>query len=144
MTGQHNWFSSLCRRGGGVFLYTTALVLSLFAVTAVNAAPSIIVDVATGQVLSEDDSTASWFPASTTKLMTVYVALDAVRAGKLTMDTPMMVSPRAARMAPSKMGFRPGTEVTLQNALIMLMVKSANDVAVTVAEGVSGSVEAFA
>ena len=144
MTGQHNWFSSLCQLGGGFFLYTAALLLSLFAVTAVNAAPSIIVDVATGQVLSEDDSTTSWFPASTTKLMTVYVALDAVRAGKLTMDTPMMVSPRAARMAPSKMGFRPGTEVTLQNALIMLMVKSANDVAVTVAEGVSGSVEAFA
>ena len=83
-------------------------------------------------------------PASTTKLMTVYVALDAVRAGRLTMDTPLVVSARAASQQPSKMGFRPGTEVTLDNALKMLMVKSPNDVAVTVAEGVSGSVEAFA
>jgi D-alanyl-D-alanine carboxypeptidase len=55
-----------------------------------------------------------------------------------------MVSPRAAAMPPSKMGFRPGTPVTLDNALKMLMVKSPNDVAVTIAEGVSGSVEAFA
>ena len=70
--------------------------------------------------------------------------LDAVRAGKLTLDTPLVMSVRAARMPPSKMGFRPGTEVTLDNALKMLMVKSPNDVAVMVAEGVSGSVEAFA
>ena len=88
--------------------------------------------------------TAPWYPASLTKLMTVYVALDAVRNGKLTLDTPLIMSVRAARMPPSKMGFRPGTEVTLDNALKMLMVKSPNDVAVTVAEGVSGSVEGFA
>jgi D-alanyl-D-alanine carboxypeptidase len=62
----------------------------------------------------------------------------------MTMDTPFVVSQRAANMAPSKMGFRPGTQVTLDNALKMLMVKSPNDIAVTVAEGVSGSVEAFA
>ena len=95
-------------------------------------------------MLLEKDSTEIWYPASLTKLMTVYVALDAVRAGRLTMDTPLVVSARAASQAPSKMGFRPGTEVTLDNALKMLMVKSPNDIAVTVAEGVSGSVEAFA
>ena len=67
-----------------------------------------------------------------------------MRNGKLTLDTPLIMSARAARMAPSKMGFRPGTEVTLDNALKMLMVKSPNDVAVMVAEGVSGSLEAFA
>ena len=60
------------------------------------------------------------------------------------MDTPLVVSARAASQQPSKMGFKPGTEVTLDNALKMLMVKSPNDIAVTVAEGVSGSVEAFA
>jgi D-alanyl-D-alanine carboxypeptidase len=60
------------------------------------------------------------------------------------MDTPFVVSARAADMPPSKMGFRPGVQVTLDNALKMLMVKSPNDVAVTVAEGISGSVEAFA
>ncbi len=92
----------------------------------------------------QNEATAPWYPASLTKLMTVYVALDAVRNGKLTLDTPLVMSARAARMPPSKMGFRPGTEVTLDNALKMLMVKSPNDVAVMVAEGVSGSVEAFA
>jgi D-alanyl-D-alanine carboxypeptidase len=108
------------------------------------ATPSIVIDAPSGQVLEQDQATASWFPASTTKLMTVYVALDAVRAHRLSMDTPIAMSPRAARMAPSKMGFKPGSEVTLRNALVMLMVKSANDIAVAVAEGVSGSVEAFA
>ena len=64
-------------------------------------------DVDSGQVLFENNATALWYPASMTKLMTVYVALDAVRDGKLTMDTPLVVSARAARLQPSKMGFRP-------------------------------------
>ena len=109
-----------------------------------HATPFLVVDADSDQVLMQNEATAPWYPASLTKLMTVYVALDAVRAGKLTLDTPLVMSVRAARMPPSKMGFRPGTEVTLDNALKMLMVKSPNDVAVMVAEGVSGSVEAFA
>ena len=109
-----------------------------------EATPFLVADAGSGQVLIQNEATEVWYPASLTKLMTVYVALDAVRAGKLTMDTPLAMSARAASMAPSKMGFRPGTEVTLDNALKMLMVKSPNDVAVMVAEGVSGSVEAFA
>jgi D-alanyl-D-alanine carboxypeptidase len=112
--------------------------------TAAQATPYLVVDADSDQVLMQNEATAPWYPASLTKLMTVYVALDAVRAGKLTLDTPLVMSARAARMPPSKMGFRPGTEVTLDNALKMLMVKSPNDVAVMVAEGVSGSVEAFA
>ncbi|WP_159727196.1 D-alanyl-D-alanine carboxypeptidase family protein [Methylosinus sp. Ce-a6] len=112
--------------------------------SAAAAAPSVVIDVASGQVLAQEQATQSWYPASLTKLMTVYVALDAVRAGRIQYDTPMIVSPRALSMAPSKMGFPVGSEVTLRNALVMLMVKSANDIAVTIAEGVSGSVEAFA
>ena len=106
--------------------------------------PFIVMDVASGRLIAQRKATQTWYPASVTKLMTVYVALDAVRQGRLTLDTPLFVTSRAARMKPSKMGFNPGTEVTLDNALKMLMVKSANDVAVTIAEGVSGSVEAFA
>jgi D-alanyl-D-alanine carboxypeptidase len=120
-----------------------AAALAIGAVSA-RATPYLVVDADSDQVLAENASTAAWYPASLTKLMTVYVALDAVRSGKLTLDTPLVMSGRAARMPPSKMGFRPGTEVTLDNALKMLMVKSPNDVAVMVAEGVSGSVEAFA
>ena len=106
--------------------------------------PYLVMDVASGRIIEERIASHIWYPASVTKLMTVFVALEAVRQGRLTMDTPLEVTSRAARMKPSKMGFPPGTQVTLDNALKMLMVKSANDIAVTVAEGVSGSVEAFA
>jgi D-alanyl-D-alanine carboxypeptidase len=103
-----------------------------------------LIDANSGAVLYQDHATQPWYPASVTKLMTVYVALQAVRDHKIGFDTPLVVSARAASMPPSKMGFRPGSMVTLGNALKMLMVKSANDVAVTIAEGVAGSVEAFA
>lgn len=111
---------------------------------AAAAEPYIVADAETGDVLMQSDATEPWFPASTTKLMTVYVALSAVRDGKLTMDTPLTMSVRASHAPPSKMGFRPGTLVTLDNALKMLMVKSPNDVAVMIGENISGSVEGFA
>jgi len=111
---------------------------------AAAAGPSLVVDVDSGQTLSENDATEPWYPASLTKLMTTYVALQAVRDGRLTLDTPLTMSARAASMPASKMGFSPGVEVTLDNALKMLMVKSPNDVAVMIAESIDGSVEAFA
>ena len=131
-------FSRLCR------LIAASLVASIFATVPTLANPTLVVDAATGDVLYKDMATAPWYPASLTKLMTVYVALSKVREGKIALDTPMRVSAYAASMIPSKMGFRPGTLVTLDNALKMLMVKSPNDVAVTIAEGISGSVPAFA
>ena len=109
-----------------------------------QATPAVTMDVVTGDVLYQQDATQPWYPASTTKLMTVYVALSAVRDHRIALDTPLLYSARARAMPPSKMGFSVGTQVTLENALRMLMVRSANDIAVTVAEGVSGSVEAFA
>ncbi|MGH6834543.1 MAG: serine hydrolase [Methylocella sp.] len=108
------------------------------------AGPALVIEMPSGVILYEDHATEPWYPASLTKLMTVYVALSAVRDHRIALDTPLFVSARAAMMPPSKMGFRPGSLVTLDNALKMLMVKSANDMAVTIAEGVSGSVEAFA
>jgi D-alanyl-D-alanine carboxypeptidase len=110
----------------------------------VSAAPSLLMELSTGATLYEDHATQPWYPASLTKLMTVYVALKAVQDHHVALDTPLAVSARAAAMPASKMGFRPGTLVTLETALKILMVKSANDIAITVAEGVSGSVEAFA
>ena len=114
------------------------------AMNCAHATPYLVVDAASGHTLIENQATLPWYPASLTKLMTTYVALDAVKQGRLTMDTPLTMSFRAARMPASKMGFEPGTEVTLDNALKMLMVKSPNDVAVMVAESISGSVESFA
>jgi D-alanyl-D-alanine carboxypeptidase len=134
---------SLANRRTGLTVAAIAALGCAFA-DPVHATPSVVIDVASGQILEQEQATAVWYPASVTKLMTVYVALEAVRQNRLTFDTPLVVSARAAKMAPSKMGFRVGSEVTLGNALVMLMVKSANDVAVTIAEGVSGSVEAFA
>ena len=120
-----------------------ACALSLGVGQSALAGPSLVVDVDSGQTLSEKDATEPWYPASLTKLMTTYVALQAVRDGRLTLDTPLTMSARAAAMPASKMGFAPGVEVTLDNALKMLMVKSPNDVAVMIAESLDGSVEAF-
>jgi D-alanyl-D-alanine carboxypeptidase len=75
--------------------------------------------------------------------MTAYVTLRAVKEGR-SPDRPIVVSANAAAQSPVKMGFPPGTVITVDNALKMLMVKSANDMAVVLAEGVAGSVENFA
>ncbi len=123
---------------------SAALVALVASAVPAAANPTIVIDAASGETLVQQEATRPWYPASLTKLMTVFVALKAVREGRITLDTPIKVSSRATSMAPSKMGFRPGTLVTLDNALKMLMVKSANDIAVTIAEGVSGSVEGFA
>jgi D-alanyl-D-alanine carboxypeptidase len=104
----------------------------------------LLVDAETGRVLHSDNATYPWYPASVTKLMTAYTTLRAVREGRITLDSLFVVSPNAAAQAPTKMGFAVGTQVTVDNALKMLMVKSANDMAVLLAEGVSGSIESFA
>jgi D-alanyl-D-alanine carboxypeptidase len=106
--------------------------------------PALVIDAATGKVLYAERATDPWYPASITKLMTAYVALSAVRTGRVTLDTPLTVSEVAHAMPPSKMGFPPGTEVTLDNALKIIMVKSANDISVAIAEGIGGSVDGFA
>src|SRR5580700_9767474 len=104
----------------------------------------LLVDVNTGKVLHAENATYPWYPASVTKLMTTYTTLRAVRAGRITLDSLFTVSANAAAQSPTKMGFAIGTQVTVDNAIKMLMVKSANDMAVLLAEGVSGSIENFA
>jgi D-alanyl-D-alanine carboxypeptidase len=109
-----------------------------------SAAPSLVVEVSSGKVLFAEDATMPWHPASVTKLMTTYVALKSIKAGRIGLETPIPFSARAASAAPSKVGGKPGQVMTLDNALHILLVKSANDVAVLIAEGVGGSVEQFA
>jgi D-alanyl-D-alanine carboxypeptidase len=120
-----------------------AVALLVAASHSAQAGPSIVVDATSGRIIHAEDATAPWFPASITKLMTAYVALREVKAGRINFETPLVVSKRAASAAPSKIGFKPGSEVTLENALKIIMVKSANDVSITIAEGVGGSVDAF-
>jgi len=110
---------------------------------AVQAEALLVVEADTGKVLQADNATMPWYPASVTKIMTAYVTLKAVKEGRLSLDTVLTVSPVAASQSPSKMGFRPGIQVTVDNALKMMMVKSANDMAVVLAEGVGGSVDGF-
>jgi len=104
----------------------------------------LLVEADTGKVLAAENATLPWYPASITKIMTAYVTLRAVKEGRLTLDKLLTVSHNAAAQSPVKMGFPPGTTVTVDNALKMLMVKSANDMAVVIAEGVAGSIENFA
>lgn len=120
-----------------------AMVLVAFAAREARAEALLVIEADTGKVLQAENATYPWYPASVTKIMTAYIALKAVKEGRLTLDSLFTVSPNAAAQAPSKMGFKPGTTVTLDNALKMMMVKSANDIAVVIAEGVSGSVDNF-
>lgn len=114
------------------------LAATLLAAEAASAETSIAVDAATGKVLSQNNATARWFPASTTKLMTAYLALKAMHDGKAALDTPVVMTRRAAAEAPSKMGFQPGTVVRLDNALRMMLVKSANDLAMAIGQTLGG------
>jgi D-alanyl-D-alanine carboxypeptidase len=126
------------------FLALGVAILGLGARIAVAAEATLVVEADTGKVLHAEHATYPWYPASTTKLMTMYLTLKAVKDRRLTLDTLLTVSPNAVAQAPSKMGFNAGTQVSVDNALKMLMVKSANDVAVVLAEGVAGSIEGFA
>jgi D-alanyl-D-alanine carboxypeptidase len=109
-----------------------------------NAGASILVEADSGKVLRAENATYPWYPASVTKLMTMYTTLQAVKQGRISFDTLFTVSRNAMAQSPTKMGFAVGTQVTVDNALKMMMVKSANDMAVLLAEGVDGSIENFA
>ncbi|TCK23894.1 D-alanyl-D-alanine carboxypeptidase [Ancylobacter aquaticus] len=116
---------------------------ALLAPLTARATPALVIEVDSGKVLLAEDATKPWYPASITKLMTAYVTFKAIRAGRLTPETLITVSNYATTQKPSKMGFKAGTQVTVDNALKMMLVKSANDIAVVLAEGVSGNLPAF-
>lgn len=107
------------------------------------AKPSIVFDLKTGEVIEHQDAFQHWHPASLTKLMTAYVTFRAVAAGELALDSPIRMTKHAAAEPPSKMGFKAGSVMTLDNALKMMLIKSANDIAMAVGENVGGSEEAF-
>lgn len=120
-----------------------ALALGLAFVAPAQAGTSIVVDANSGEVLSSENPTQAWHPASTTKMMTAYLALKAVRERRLGLQTAIPASKRAASQPRVKVYIRAGQEVTLDNALRIMMVKSANDIAYVIAEGVGGDVESF-
>ena len=112
--------------------------------SAAQAAPAyMLIDAEAGTVLADRDADHLWQPASVTKLMTAYLAFDALKTGKLTPTSAVKISSNALSQAPSKMGFKVRTILNIDNALKMMMVKSANDIAVAIAETVGGSEAAF-
>ena len=127
-----------------VFGLALTAALALAGATQARAEAQLLIEASTGKVLHAENATYPWYPASVTKLMTAYTTLRAIKEGRIGFNTLLTVSRNAAAQQPTKMGFRAGTTLTVDNALKMLMVKSANDMAVAIAEGVGGSIEGFA
>ncbi|MEC9367696.1 MAG: D-alanyl-D-alanine carboxypeptidase family protein [Pseudomonadota bacterium] len=109
----------------------------------VQAGPALLFDPSKGTILYEEDMDALWHPASLTKLMTAYITFEALRDGKITMDSVLTCSETANAQPPSKIGLPVGGEMSVSLALRSLIVKSANDVAFMLAEKISGSGDAF-
>ena len=105
---------------------------------------AIIVDADTGKVLHSASPDRRSYPASLTKVMTLYLLFDALEQGHMRMDTMLPVSAHAAGQAPSKLGLRPGEHISVQDAILALVTKSANDAAVVVAEALGGTEPGFA
>jgi len=105
---------------------------------------SYVIEAETGRVLHADNAEAVRYPASLTKMMTLYMVFDALDAGRLTLDQRLPVSARAAGQAPSKLGLPAGSSISVRDAIQALVIRSANDVATVVAEALGGSEIRFA
>jgi D-alanyl-D-alanine carboxypeptidase len=105
---------------------------------------SIVIDADTGRVLSEMNADAITYPASLTKMMTLYLTFEALNAGNLRLDQYLPVSSEAASKSPTKLHLVPGDSVQVQDLILGIVTKSANDAAAVLAEGMAGSEAAFA
>jgi D-alanyl-D-alanine carboxypeptidase (penicillin-binding protein 5/6) len=105
---------------------------------------AIVVDAKTGEVLYEQSPDAHRYPASITKIMTMYLAFEALKDGRLSFDDRLLISPHAAAQAPSKVGLRPGQTISVRDAMNAIAVLSANDMAVAMAEKLGGTEARFA
>jgi D-alanyl-D-alanine carboxypeptidase len=105
---------------------------------------AIVVDAESGEVLHSVNADTRNFPASLTKMMTLYMLFEALDQGTVKMHQKMVVSRRATAARPSKLGLRRGETITVEQAIGALVTKSANDIAIVVAEELAGSVKAFA
>lgn len=104
---------------------------------------SIVVDMETGQVLHDRSADEPRHPASLTKVMTLYMVFDAIDQGKLKLSDRMTVSKAASRAQPSKLGLKSGTTIKVEDAIRALVTKSANDVAIVIAEKLGGTEAKF-
>ena len=105
---------------------------------------AIVVDANTGEVLYARRADEQRYPASITKILTLYLTFEALSTGRLSLSDRVVVSPHAFAQAPSKLGLRPGESLTVDEAMRAVAVKSANDIAVALAEKIGGSEQHFA
>ncbi len=134
-------------RGATVLAVGLALALLVSSSRPVLAAPvnsAIVIDVASGQILLQSNADAQTYPASLTKMMTLYLLFEALQKGEVKLDQPLPVSVNAAGMPATNLALSAGDTITVSTAIQAMVIRSANDVAVVVAEGLSGSEEAFA
>lgn len=122
--------------GGGLFSETQAARNQKYA--------SIVIDADTGFVLHERYADKPLHPASLTKIMTLYMAFEALQQGRIRLNERVRISRHAASMVPSKLGLKPGSSIRVRDAIYALVTKSANDVAVALAEHIGGTESNFA
>jgi len=142
----------LLRRFAGLFILVAFLAACTTQAVMQSAVPplasskyaAIVIDARTGKVLYESASSEPRYPASLTKMMTLYLLFEAIDDGRVRIDETIPVSAFAAARPPSKIGFKRGQGIDTRSAILALSVRSANDVAVAVAERLAGSEEAFA
>ena len=116
------------------FISILLFCITIFQSSADARYASIVIDERTGKVLHASNPDRQRYPASLTKMMTLYMVFDALDRGKLKLNQRLRVSRRAQGMAPSKLGLKRGQSITVKDAILALITKSANDVAVVVAE----------
>ncbi|MGV1014709.1 MAG: serine hydrolase, partial [Methyloceanibacter sp.] len=107
-------------------------------------AASIVVDMNTGHILYAQEPDTPRSPASLTKIMTLYILFGYLKAGKMTLDTELMVTPHAASQSPTKLGLKSGSSIRTADAIKGTITKSANDAAAAIAENIAGTEENFA
>jgi D-alanyl-D-alanine carboxypeptidase len=132
--------------GHVVRIGVTAAVLASAPATALanSKYAGIVVDAKTGKTLYASSADAYRYPASLTKIMTLYVVFEELEAGRLSLDSRLKVSKYASGRPPSKLALKPGTTIKVKDAILALVTKSANDVATVIAENIEGSETKFA
>ena len=131
------------------FAYSMVMAITIAVSTvlsgAVQAAPyaALVMDARTGEVLYETNSETRLYPASLTKMLTLYIAFEAIERGEISLDTMVKISKHAAAEPPSKLGLKAGQKIQLRYLIRAAAVKSANDAATAIGEAISGSEEAF-
>jgi D-alanyl-D-alanine carboxypeptidase len=127
-----------------ILLILTATGLMLVSHTAMARHAALLIDADNGNVLYELEANQSWYPASLTKLMTLYMTFSALESGRLRLSDSMNISSHASRQPTSKLGLKPWDSISVEDAILAIVTRSANDAAVVLAERLAGSEQQFA